>query len=138
MRSNDAKSKTPSRVYYHVTFQTRRRLPALYDEVEACFCEQMQQIAKRGEFAVLEIGVAPTHAHLLIEKAPWADLLKIIGDIQLETSNAILEQFPELALDLRVENLWDSGFHYERHTDKSVEKVRRYIQDQKRHHGLLE
>ncbi|MGH2594181.1 MAG: transposase [Anaerolineae bacterium] len=77
------------RVFYHVTFQTQRRLPAVYDEVEAYFREAVPKIAKRGKFAVLEIGVVPTHVHLLVEKAPWAD-----------------------------------GYHYERHTEKSLETVR--------------
>jgi REP element-mobilizing transposase RayT len=126
----------PDRVYYHVTFQTRRRIPAIYDEIEAYFRETVPKIAKRGEFVVLEIGVVPTHVHLLIEKAPWADLIAIIRDIQDGTSTSILQRFPELALDLKTDRFWADGYHYERHTEQSIETVRRYIRDQKRHHGL--
>ncbi|HLF25425.1 MAG TPA: IS200/IS605 family transposase [Anaerolineae bacterium] len=126
----------PARVYYHVTFQTRRRIPAIYDEVEAYFREVVPQIAKQGEFVVLEVGVVPTHVHLLIEKAPWADLVAIVHAIQDSTSTSLLEHFPELALDLKADRFWTDGYHYERHTQKSLETVRRYIRDQKRHHGL--
>lgn len=124
------------RIYYHVTFQPYRRLPILYDEIEAYLRDTLPKIAKRGEFTVLEIGVVPTHIHLLIEKAPWANLLHIIRAIQNATSDEILQRFPELALDLKIDRFWAEGYHYERHTDKSVEAVRRYIRDQKRHHGL--
>ena len=126
----------PERVYYHITFQTRRRIPAIYDEVEAYFREVVPHIARRGEFTVLEIGVVPTHVHLLIEKAPWADLIAIIREIQAHTSTHILERFPELALDLKTDRFWAEGYHYERHGEKSLETVRRYIRNQKRHHGL--
>jgi REP element-mobilizing transposase RayT len=128
--------QAPLRVFYHVTFQTQWRLPAVYDEVEAYFREAVPKIARRDEFTVLEIGVVPTHVHLLIEKAPWADLLKIIREIQDSTSAQIFERFPELALDMHTDRFWADGYHYERHTEKSVETVRQYIRNQKRHHGL--
>ncbi len=124
------------RVYYHVTFQTRRRKPVLYAEVEAYLLACLPDMARRGEFAVVEVGCALTHMHLLIEKAPWADLLLIIRLLQIETSARVLQQFPDLALDLSSPNLWDTGYHYVRHREESVETVKQYIRNQKRHHGL--
>ena len=124
------------RVYYHVTFQTRQRKPVLYAEVEACLLACLPDIARRGEFTVVEAGCALTHLHLLIEKAPWADLLSIIRLLQIETSNSILQRFPDMALDLNVQSIWDTGFHYVRHSEKSVEAVKQYIRNQKRRHGL--
>jgi REP element-mobilizing transposase RayT len=129
-------AKSSERVFYHVTFQTRRRKPALYVEVEAYLLTLLPEIAQRGEFTVLEAGCALTHLHLLIEKAPWADLLHIIRHVQDETSVSVLQQFPELALDLDPQYLWDTGFHYTRHTQASLETVKQYIRSQKRHHGL--
>jgi len=129
-------AKARTRVFYHVTFHPHRRLPALYAEVEAYFREAVPKIAKRGEFTALEIGVVPTHVHLLIEKAPWAGLSQIIGEIKENTSTAIFEQLPELALDMRTTRFWADGHHCERHTEKSLETVRLYIRDQKRHHDL--
>ena len=124
------------RVYYHVTFQTRQRKPVLYAEVEACLLACLPDLARRGEFAVVEAGCALTHLHLLIEKAPWADLLHIIRLLQIETSARVLQQFPDLAFDLNLLNLWDTGYHYVRYREENVEVVRQYIRDQKRHHGL--
>lgn len=124
------------RIYYHVTFQTHQRKPMLYAEVEAYLLACLPEMARRDEFTLVEAGCALTHLHLLIEKAPWADLLRIIRFLQIETSAKILQQFPDMALDLNLQNIWDTGYHYVRHSEKSVEAVRQYIRDQKQHHGL--
>jgi hypothetical protein len=42
-----------------------------------------------------------------------------------------------LARDLQTDRFWtDGAFRYERHTEASLETVRRYVREQKRHHGL--
>jgi putative transposase len=130
------KSPIKPRIYYHVTFQPYRRLPILYAEIEAYLRIVLPKIAKLGEFTIIEIGVVPTHIHLLIEKAPWANLLQIIHEIQDATSNDILQQFPDLNWDYQLERFWADGYHYVRHTEKSLETVKRYIRNQKKHHGL--
>ncbi len=122
--------------YYHVTLQPHKRLPLLYDEVEAYLREVLPRLAHKDEFTLLDVGVVPTHIHLLLTKAPWANLLEIIQRIQIETSEQILIRFPELGQSLRIEHFWAEGFHYTKHTAKSLGTVRQYIQDQKKHHGL--
>lgn len=122
--------------YYHVTLQPYKRLPLLYDEIEAYLREILPRLAKQGEFNLLEVGVVPTHIHLLLDKAPWADLLQIIRRIQLETSEEILTHFPELGHSLNIVQFWAAGFHYTKHTAKSLETVRQYIRNQKKHHGI--
>jgi REP element-mobilizing transposase RayT len=128
-------SKPP--VYYHITMQPHRRLPALYAEVEAFVRDLVIELTRNTEYSILEIGVVPTHIHLLIEKAPWADLIIFINEFQQKSSERIFEKFPELLRDMQTDRFWtDGSFHYERHTQKSLDTVRRYIRDQKKHHGL--
>ena len=117
--------------------QPHRRLPALYAEVEAFVRELVVELTQGTEFRVLEVGVVPTHIHLLIEKAPWGDLLHFVKDFQQRSSERIFERFPELARDMQTDRFWtDGGFHYERHTEGTLKTVQRYIRDQKKHHGL--
>ncbi len=124
------------RVYYHVTFQTRQRRPVLYAEVEVYLLACLPDIARRGEFVIVEAGCALTHLHLLLEKAPWADLLRIIRLLQIETSAKVLQQFPDPAFDLNLPNIWDTGYHYVQHSEKTVEAAKQYIRSQKQHHDL--
>ena len=125
------------RVYYRVTMQPHRRLPALYTEVEAFVRELIVDYTRDGAFSVYAVGVVPTHIHLLIEKEPWADLLAVIKDFQQHSSARIFARFPELMRDMHTNRFWtDGGFHYVRHTEASLDKVRAYILNQKKHHGL--
>ena len=117
--------------------QPHRRLPALYPEVETFVRELATELTAGTEFRVLEVGVIPTHIHLLIEKVPWADLLAFIRDFQTRSSERVFARFPELARDMQADRFWtDGGFHYERHGEGSLETIRRYIREQKTHHGL--
>ena len=117
--------------------QPHRRLPALYAEVEALVLELITDYTRDSEFSVRAVGVAPTHIHILIEKAPWADLLAFIKDFQQHSSERIFARFPELKRDMHTDRFWtDGGFHYVRHTEASFERVRAYIRRQKKHHGL--
>ncbi len=125
-----------SHYYYHITLQPYKRLPLLYTEIEAYLREILPGLAKQGEFSLLEVGVVPTHAHLLLDKAPWANLLQIIRRLQIETSELILTRFPDLGQNLKIEQFWAGGFHYTKHTAQSLETVRQYIRNQKKHHGL--
>jgi putative transposase len=127
---------TNNRVFYHVTMQPHRRLPALYAEVEAFVRELLMAYCHDREFDVSEIGVVPTHIHFLVEKAPWADLLLFISEFQEFSSRRILDRFPELARDMHTDRFWtEGGFHYVRHTEASLDQVRTYIRGQKKHHG---
>ena len=56
------------RYHYHVTLQPHKRLPLLYAEIEAYLREILPGLAKQGEFNLLEVGVVPTHIHLLWPK----------------------------------------------------------------------
>jgi REP element-mobilizing transposase RayT len=118
--------------------QPYRRLPALFAEVEAIVRDFIVEYTRGTEFVVLEAGVVPTHIHLLVEKAPWADLIAFVKDFQRQSSVRIFERLPQLALDMRTDRFWtDGGFHYRRHTPASLETVRQYIRNQKKHHGLV-
>jgi len=125
------------RVFYHVTMQPHRRLPALFEPVEAYVRQLLEDYTANTPFRVLAVGVVPTHIHLLVEKAPWADLLQFIKDFQQHSSQRIFTRFPELMRDMRTDRFWtEGGFHYVRHTAEALETVRAYIRNQKKHHGL--
>jgi len=105
---------TSPRVFYHVTMQPHRRLPALYAEIEAMVLELLTDFTRDSLFSVRAVGVVPTHIHILLEKAPWADLLAFITDFQRYSSGRIFARFPELSRDMHTDRFWtDGGFHYD-------------------------
>ena len=126
------------RVYYHLTFSPYKRIPALFDEIDVLFCHLVREIAQEKGFYVLEDGIVPDHAHVLIEKKPWDDLITIIQLIKGITARRIFQAMPELRFDMHTEHFWGEGYHYVRHTEQSLLRARAYIRDQKRKHGLID
>ena len=130
---------TNERVYYHVIFSVTRGKPAFLDEeIDAAFKHAAHEIARQKGWLLLEIETMPNHVHLLLEKAPWEDLSKMVGYLKGRTARAILEQFPWLRGDLNSYQFWNRSFHYTRHNDASFETVRAYIRNQRRAGGLTE
>jgi putative transposase len=125
------------RVYYHVVFTTTRGKPVfLDDEIDSAFKQAARDIAQRKGWLLLELETMPNHVHLLLEKAPWDDLSKIVGYLKGRTARMLLEQFPWLRGDLDSYHFWNRSFHYTRHSDGSLATVRAYIRNQRKAGGL--
>ncbi|HEY1386909.1 MAG TPA: IS200/IS605 family transposase [Ktedonobacterales bacterium] len=130
---------TSERVYYHVVFSVTRGKPVfLDDEIDAAFKREAREIARLKGWLLLEMETMPNHVHLLLEKAPWDDLSKMVGYLKGRTARAILAHFPWLRGDLHSYQFWNRSFHYTRHSDASLDTVRAYIRNQRRAGGLTE
>lgn len=130
---------TNGRVYYHIVFSVTRGKPVfLDDEIDTAFKQSARIIAQKKGWLLLELETMPNHVHLLVEKAPWEDLSKVVGYLKGRTARALLEQFPWLRGDLDSYHFWNRSFHYSRHGDTSLDTVRAYIRNQRRTGGLTE
>ena len=128
--------KPSERAYYHLTFSPYKRIEALWDEIEKEFYSAAEEVAHRRGFSILAMAAVPDHVHVLVEKAPWDQLSDIVKLIKGVSSRHIGQRFPELKLDMSSNHFWATGYHYERHNDRTLDTVVRYIEDQKRKAGL--
>ena len=127
------------RVYFHVVFGVTRGKPVfLNEEIDAVFKASAREIALQKVWLLLELETMPNHVHLLLEKAPWDDLSKMIGFLKGRTAHLLLARFPWLRGDLNSYQFWNRSFHYTRHDDASLETVRTYIRNQRKAGGLTE
>ena len=127
------------RVYYHVVFTVTRGKPVfLNDEIDAAFKALVRDIAREHEWLLIELETMPNHVHLLLEKAPWADLRKIVGQLKGITARRLLQRFDWLRGELHSYHFWTPGYHYERHSDASFATVQAYIRNQRRAGGLVD
>lgn len=127
------------RVYYHVTFTvTRGKAAFLNEEIDASFKELTREVAQRKGWLLVEMETMLNHVHLLIEKAPWDDLRQIVGYLKGFTAHELLRRFDWLRGELDSYFFWNRSFHYTRHTDASLAKVRAYIRNQRVAGGLAD
>ncbi|HEY7778960.1 MAG TPA: IS200/IS605 family transposase [Ktedonobacterales bacterium] len=130
---------TNGRVYYHVTFTVTRGKPVfLNEETDAEFKRLASEIAHRKGWTILELETMPNHVHVLIEKAPWQELPRIVNDLKGISARRLLQRFDWLRGDLGSFHFWIRGYHYVRHTDATLATVRAYIRNQRRAGGLTE
>jgi REP element-mobilizing transposase RayT len=129
----------PERVYYHVTFTTARGKPVfLNDEIDAACKALVREVARRKGWALIELETMPTHVHLLLEKAPWEGLPRLVGYLKGYTAHELLACFDWLRGELDSYGFWNPGYHYTRHTDASLPTVRAYIRNQRVAGGLAD
>jgi putative transposase len=127
------------RVYYHVVFTVTRGTPVfLNDEIDAAFKELARQIAREKEWTLIELETMPNHVHLLLEKAPWQDLRRIMNDLKGITARRLLQRFAWLCGELDSFHFWNRGSHSVQHTDASLPTVQAYIRTRRRAGGLSE
>jgi putative transposase len=125
------------RVYYHVVFTVARGTPVFINpEVDRYFKELMGAIARAKGWLLIELETMPNHVHLLLEKPPWMDLGHLMQQVKGITSRRVRQQFPWLRAEMATPHFWTAHYHYERHTDASLDVVRAYIRNQRRAGGL--
>lgn len=82
------------RTYYHVVLTVTRTKPVfLVAEIDDAFKLLVQELARKQGWAVIELETMPDHVHLLLEKAPWQDLDRIVKALKGFTANHLLRQF---------------------------------------------
>lgn len=127
------------RTYYHVVLTVTRTKPVfLVAEIDDAFKLLVQELARKQGWAVIELETMPDHVHLLLEKAPWQDLDRIVKALKGFTANHLLRQFGWLRGELNSIHFWVRGYHYVRHTDATLPTVRAYIRNQRRADGLTD
>jgi putative transposase len=127
------------RVYYHVVLTVMHGKPVFLNaEVDAAFKELVREIARQGQWTLIELETMPNHVHVLLEKAPWQDLRRIVKALKAFTARRLFAQFGWLREELGPVHFWVRGHHYVCHDDASLATVRAYVRNQRRAGGLAD
>jgi len=121
-----------SAVYIHLIFSTKQRLPYLKDEpIQRDLHAYLGESSKRLDCPPIRVGGVEDHVHLLsrfgrtITKAEWIKELKRVSNGWLKTEGR-LRDFQ-----------WQAGYADFSVSASQLETVKRYIENQKEHHGRL-
>ena len=121
-----------SAVYIHLVFSTKERRPYLQDAtIRRALHAYLGGISKRLDCPPIKVGGVDDHVHLLarfgrtLSQAEWVKELKRVSNLWLKTEGG-LSHFG-----------WQGGYADFSVSASNLERVKKYIENQDRHHHRI-
>lgn len=118
-----------SHVYVHLIFSTKYRQPLIDDSIKEELYSYMGGICKHYECYPVQIGGYYDHIHILCTLSPKIPLMKLMEYVKKNSSKWIKTKGSAYA-----GFYWQTGYAAFSVSIYKVETVKRYIQNQYRHH----
>jgi putative transposase len=122
-----------SAVYIHLVFSTKERKPFLRDsETRIALHAYLGGISKTLECPPIIVGGVEDHVHILarfaraITQAEWVKELKRVSGLWLKEKGSPYSDFQ-----------WQGGYACFSVSESDLERVKKYIADQEKHHGKM-
>jgi putative transposase len=112
-----------TRLFYHLIWSTKKRLPLITPEVESNLFAYMQRKAGECECRLLAINGWRDHIHLVLEIPPKLSVAEAVKYLKGASSH----EFPDL--------YWQRGYGALTVSERNLEGALTYVARQKEHHG---
>lgn len=117
---------------YHIVLVTKGRRQVIDMEHERDVYRILFHILDKLECYVHRINGMPDHIHILLDAPAKLSPAKLVGELKRQSSlvigaSHVLRQWPG----------WVEGYYLESHSRESLERVKNYIINQKKHHAGL-
>lgn len=118
------------RIYYHLVWATRSRLPMITPSVEAALYQYINDKARQMKCQIHAIGGIENHVHLVVSIPPTVAVSSFVKDIKGASSRYI-----------SLSNLSDEAFAWQQRFGvfslggKQLEAAVNYALNQKQHHA---
>jgi REP element-mobilizing transposase RayT len=121
-----------ARLYYHLIFSTKNRLPHITPDIQDRLYGYMKGIVCNLDGVVEEIGGIDDHVHLLLYIPPKLALSDAIKTIKANSSKWVHEEFAD-----RQEFAWQRGYGIFTVSESGIPAVKAYTHNQAEHHRRL-
>ncbi len=115
----------------HIIFSTKYRVEWITAEAAPRLYAYMTEVAISKTARVIEIGGIEDHVHILASFHASRSVAGVVGAIKSNSS-----RFGKELLD-KVDFGWQEGYAGFSVSESNVEKVRRYIRNQRKHHRRM-
>ena len=115
---------------YHIVFSTKDRKPLIKNESEERLYEYIGGIIRGLGGILLMINGVEGHVHILAKLRPDKSVSDVLRDLKSNASGWMHDVFPD-AKDFS----WQNGYGAFSVGPTEIERVKRYIANQKIHHG---
>jgi REP element-mobilizing transposase RayT len=120
---------TFSNLLYHIVYSTKDRIPSIEGDLREPLYEYIGGIIRGERGILLEIGGVPDHVHLLAKFKTDIAVSMMVQKIKGNSSGWVNERPGRME---RFE--WQAGYGIFSVSESLVDKVRRYIRNQEKHH----
>ena len=116
--------------FYHVWFSTKRRKPALVEEIDRTVRSSFAEVAAHAGVEIIEMETALDHVHLLVSLKAGQTVPMVMHDLKGTAARLVFAKFPELRLDMGSDSFWQKSYGARRVLQDQLETVRNYIRTQ--------
>lgn len=117
---------------YHIVWVTKYRKPVLTGEIEEDLERYLLDTLKSLDMKILAMEIMPDHVHLLVDCKPQlrpSDAIKILKG---NTARWLFLNHPEMKKELWGGHLWNPSYFIATVSERSMEQVTEYINNQKK------
>jgi REP element-mobilizing transposase RayT len=118
-----------TKLRYHIVTGTKNSKNLIDDTIRERLYEILHKTADELNGHLLNIGGTEDHVHLLAAIRPGVPIGNFVSQLKAKSSGVISEEFPEYS-----EFAWADGYGAFTIWPSDVQKVGRYIENQKWHH----
>lgn len=116
------------RLFYHFVWSTKRREPLLTPDIELRVHGMLRKEAREMGTPLVFVGGMPDHVHMLASVPPTLALSDFAKQVKGASSRFVTIEFDRAFQ-------WQESFAVFSVSDETVERVKRYILNQKIHHA---
>ena len=116
-------------LHFHIVFSTKNRIPLIVKEWRANLHAYLGGIVKGINGVPLAVGGVEDHAHLLIGLKATHRLDYVVRDIKADSSGWVHEDVGQRKFE------WQQGYLGLTVTPSQIERVKKYILNQEKHHN---
>jgi REP element-mobilizing transposase RayT len=112
---------------YHIVFATKERAPLIINDLRSRLHSYLGGIVRGLDGVALEINGTADHVHILARLPPTISLSEFMSKLKSNSSSWAKRQ-------TKGRFAWQARFAAFTVSESQVERVRRYIRNQERHH----
>ena len=116
---------------YHIVWTTKCRKPIFVVRIEKEIKNYLLNILKSLDMIPIAMEIMPDHIHLLVDCKPQLRLSDAIKILKGNTARWLFLSHPELKKQLWGGHLWNPSYFVATVSDRSLEQVKKYINEQK-------
>lgn len=116
---------------YHIVWVTKYRKSIFIGDIELDVRDYLVKTLKSLDMIPLAMEIMPGHIHLLVDCKPQLRLSDAIKILKGNTARWLFLKHPEIKNQLWDGHLWNPSYFVATVSDRSLEQVKQYINNQK-------